>query len=385
MRRPFVKREAVPRKKKILMISKALTVAAYHGKLVELAKRNDIDLVVVMPAVWSKRHEKITPNGYKIIYAKVRFPSIPHIHYYPDIKKIIRDQDPDIIHIDEEHYVLVTYQVLKIAKKLKKKALFFTWQNIDKRYPFPFSAIENSNLKNSDAAIAGNREAKRILERKGVRKRIFVIPQFGVDETRFRKLDSTRLRRQLGVDGSFTVGYLGRLVREKGIDDLVRAIAISGTGVRLLVIGGGPFRKDLIRIATEAGVEKQLKSIDHVLSTEVAEYLNCLDCLALPSVTTRRWKEQFGRVLIEAMACGVPVIGSNSGEIPNVIGNAGLIFKERNHQDLAEKIAMLRDNADLRLKLSRAGRERVLSRFTHKMIADQTYQAYQWLSGEDIY
>ena len=78
------------------MVSKALTVAAYHGKLVELAKRNDIDLVLVMPAIWSKRREKITPDGYKIIYVKVRFPGIPHIHYYSGIKRIIQDEDPDI-------------------------------------------------------------------------------------------------------------------------------------------------------------------------------------------------------------------------------------------------------------------------------------------------
>ena len=212
-----------------------------------------------------------------------------------------------------------------------------------------------------------------------------MIPQFGVDEEKFRRLDSTRLRRQFGAETSFTVGYLGRLVQEKGIDNLVRAIAISGAEVKLLVIGSGPFRKDLIRIAAEAGVEKQLKIIDHVLSTEVAEYLNCLDCLVLPSVTTLRWKEQFGRVLIEAMSCEVPVIASDSGEIPNVMGDAGLIFKEGDYRDLAEKIVMLRDNADLRLKLSKAGRERVLRKFTQKKIADQTYQAFQWLSGEKIY
>jgi glycosyltransferase involved in cell wall biosynthesis len=102
-----------------------------------------------------------------------------------------------------------------------------------------------------------------------------------------------------------------------------------------------------------------------------------MDCLVLPSRTTKKWKEQFGRVLIEAMACEVPVIGSDSGEIPNVIGESGLIFKEGDVDDLASKLKLLITNMDLRVELAGKGRQRVLKHFTQEKVAKETYKIYQ--------
>jgi glycosyltransferase involved in cell wall biosynthesis len=102
-----------------------------------------------------------------------------------------------------------------------------------------------------------------------------------------------------------------------------------------------------------------------------------MDCLVLPSRTTRKWKEQFGRVLIEAMACEVPVIGSDSGEIPNVIGDSGLVFKEGDVGDLSSKLEVLINNKDVRVELARKGRQRVLNNFTQEKAAEETYKIYQ--------
>ena len=102
---------------------------------------------------------------------------------------------------------------------------------------------------------------------------------------------------------------------------------------------------------------------------QVARYLNTLDTLALPSLTTPTWKEQFGHVLIEAMACGVPVIGSSSGAIPELIGDAGLIFPEGDIAALRAAIISLQTNLCQRSELARAGRKRVLEHYTHDRIA----------------
>jgi glycosyltransferase involved in cell wall biosynthesis len=102
-----------------------------------------------------------------------------------------------------------------------------------------------------------------------------------------------------------------------------------------------------------------------------------MDCLVLPSRTTRKWKEQFGRVLIEAMACEVPVIGSDSGEIPNVIGDCGLIFREGDVDDLSSKLELLINDYDLRVELAERGRQRVLNNFTQEKVAKETYKIYQ--------
>jgi glycosyltransferase involved in cell wall biosynthesis len=107
------------------------------------------------------------------------------------------------------------------------------------------------------------------------------------------------------------------------------------------------------------------------------DYYRGLDLLVLPSRTRPNWKEQFGRVLIEAMATGVPVVGSDSGEIPHVIGDAGIIFPEDDVVTLRETIEKIMGDEELRRRLAQAGRERVLERYTQAQIALETYQVYQ--------
>jgi glycosyltransferase involved in cell wall biosynthesis len=102
-----------------------------------------------------------------------------------------------------------------------------------------------------------------------------------------------------------------------------------------------------------------------------------MDVLVLPSQTTPQWKEQFGHVLIEAMACEAPVIGSDSGEIPNVIGDAGLVFKESNADELKHQIQKLAANEALKLSLSQKGRQRALSMYTHERIAEEIFKIYR--------
>ena len=104
-----------------------------------------------------------------------------------------------------------------------------------------------------------------------------------------------------------------------------------------------------------------------------------LDVFILPSRTMSNWKEQFGRVLVEAMACGVPVIGSDSGEIPHVIGDAGVIFPEGDVRALTQKLQQLLVQPVERRHLGAAGRQRVLQQFTMQQIAAQTVQLYEKL------
>src|SRR5207237_3927991 len=116
--------------------------------------------------------------------------------------------------------------------------------------------------------------------------------------------------------------------------------------------------------------------VRHIDSLRAPEYMNLFDVLALPSRSTAKWKEQFGRVLVEAMACGTPPVGSSSGEIPNVIVDAGLIFQEGDIAALAASLGSLYYDPELRQRLSTEGRQRVLEDFTHRKIAEQTVQLY---------
>jgi glycosyltransferase involved in cell wall biosynthesis len=110
--------------------------------------------------------------------------------------------------------------------------------------------------------------------------------------------------------------------------------------------------------------------------------LGGFDVLVLPSRSTPSWVEQFGRVLVEAMACGVPVIGSSSGEIPHVIGDAGLVFPEGDVEALRGQLAMLAASPEERRRLGELGRQRALAAYTQARIAEATYRVYlEMLAG----
>ena len=366
---------------KILVIWKALVADAYHKRFEKLASFKGVELNLIVPTSWNKTSlKKKFCREYRIIPARVMLNGYNHFHWYPELSRIVLQVQPDIFHIEEEHYSYVTFQAISLARKNNIRCLFVSLQNIYKKYPFPFSWIERYNLKNADYAIAGNKEAKVILARKGFDKdHISILPQ-GVDTLLFCKMESTKLRSKLRLD-AFTIGYLGRFVIEKGIMGLLQAVSRISSRVNFLIVGSGePEYKIKFKIEEEGrrlGILERIRIIDKIPSSQVPDYLNCMDCLVLPSHTTNKWKEQFGRVLIEAMACEVPVIGSDSGEIPNVIGDSGLIFKEGDVGDLYSKLDVLINNKNVRVEFAEKGRQRVLNHFTQEKVAKETYKIYQ--------
>ncbi|MBT6047451.1 MAG: glycosyltransferase [Candidatus Scalindua sp.] len=362
---------------KVLLIWKALVSEAYHSKLKELAKFKDIELTLIVPKKWQNIYlEKKSCEDCRIIPTRIVMSGYNHFHWYPGLEKYIRQIQPDIFHIEEEHYSLVTFQAIRLARKYNIKCLFVTWQNIYKEYPFPFSWMEKYNLKNADYAIAGNKNISNTLKRKGFDKeRISLIP-LGTDTLLFSKNDPTELRSRLHLE-SFTIGYLGRLIEDKGVLDLLEALSQIKSNFNLLMIGSGKLKNKIDSIGKRLGISEQIRLIDSVPSSQVPDYLNCMDCIVLPSRTTKKWKEQFGRVLTEAMSCEVPVIGSDSGEIPNVLGDCGLIFKEGDIDDLYSKIKLLINSKKLRTELAKKGRQRVLDNFTQEIVARETYKIYQ--------
>jgi glycosyltransferase involved in cell wall biosynthesis len=362
---------------KVLVLWKALVSEAYHKRFIELAKLKGVELTLVVPTEWDNtRLEKEYCKKCKIIPIKIIMSGYNHFHWYPGLAKIIRQVRPDILHIEEEHYSIVTYQAIRLAKKYNVKCMFVSLQNIYKIYPFPFSWIEGYNMRNADYAVAASDEIRNVLMRKGLGKENIPVIPYGVDPLIYRKIESQKLRSQLGVD-SFTIGFIGRFVKEKGVIDLLKAVSRINNNFNLLMVGSGKLRYEIEAEGRRLGILEQIRIVDSIPSSRIPYYLNCMDCLVLPSRTTRKWKEQFGRVLIETMSCEVPVIGSDSGEIPNVIGGCGLIFKEGDVGDLYSKIMQLINDIDLRMDLAKKGRQRVLDNFTQEIVAKQTYKIYQ--------
>jgi glycosyltransferase involved in cell wall biosynthesis len=248
--------------------------------------------------------------------------------------------------------------------------VFFTWQNLLRRYPPPFAQLERYVLRRSAHAIAGTNSAVRVLRAKGYRGPAAVIPQFGVDPDLFAPPATP-------PNGVPTIGFVARLVEEKGVWVLLEALARLSGEWRLHVIGSGPLARPARRRAQQLGLAERITWEPSVPSLEVAQRLRTFAILVQPSLTRRHWKEQFGRALVEAMACGVAVVGSSSGEIGDVVGEAGLLAPEGDAVCLRDALHRLLSDPALRRELGHRGRERVLARYTHDRIAEQTVAVYE--------
>ncbi len=360
---------------KVLLVSKAMVSAAYRQKAIELARLPDLELTVVVPPKWREPGvgdlplERGADAGYRLVVAPIWFNGRHHLHLFPTLGRIVREVRPDVLHADDESFNLVTAHALRIGGRAGACGVFFNWANIYRRYPPPFSWFERFTFRRAAAGVAGNVAAKEILKRRGYRGPIAVIPQFGVDPDLFRPA-----ARQ---SADFTVGFLGRIVPAKGLDVLLRAVAGLDAQVRVLVVGRGQDEGRMRALAASLGIADRVEFRPPVPTPEVPAVLAPIACLAVPSLTTPTWKEQFGRVIIEAMACGVPVVGSDSGEIPNVIGDAGIVVEEGNAEALRAALRRLSEDPALRADLARRGRERVLDLFTHRRIAERYAEVYR--------
>lgn len=365
---------------RVLMLSKALLVGQYQSKLEELVKHRDLELFVVVPPYWRDergitRLERAHTRGYTLEVTPMSFNGSFHLHYYPQLSRLLEQFQPNIVHIDEEPYNYATFRAIRAAQKVGASTLFFTWQNIQRKYPPPFSFFEQYAYEHSRYAIAGNQAAAEILRAKHFRAPIATIPQFGVDPTEFspapKKID----------DDVFHIGFAGgRLVEEKGVQVLLNAVAGLPGNWQLHIIGEGPYKTYLQSLARELKIEKRITWEPRRASSAMPQFYKAMNMIALPSLTRKNWKEQFGRVLIEAMACGIPVIGSDSGEIPNVIGDAGIVFTEGNADALRANLDALMRDESRRAELGKLGRARVLANYTQARVAEETFSVYSQIT-----
>jgi glycosyltransferase involved in cell wall biosynthesis len=238
--------------------------------------------------------------------------------------------------------------------------------------------MEQWVLRHIDHAVAGTDEAMAVWRKKGYSGPMAVIPQFGVDPQIFMPIPH-RAAQPTGAadDRPFVIGYAGRLVPEKGLDVLISAATRLPGKWLLSIAGDGPERERLVEMAGVYNIGGSVRFDGPIASTAMPDYYRSLDVLVLPSRTMHNWKEQFGRTLIEAMACGVPVIGARSGAIPEVIGEAGLTFPEGDSHALQACLLSLIEHPRLRRQLAEAGRKRVMEHFTQAQIADPTIEVYR--------
>ena len=342
-----------------------------------LVGRGEWDVTVVAPKSMTGDlrpiHVAISPEEPCCVEAvNVYFARRIHAMLYGRRTKSILSAHWDMVHIWEEPYIVAGFQ---LARWLPRGVPFTFWtmQNIAKQYPPPFPWLERAVVRRCTGWIAvGQTTAEMQLQRgQGYESRPHRTLPLGVDTEAFRADPAARaaILRELNWSdsGPPVVGFLGRFVPAKGLETLLRALETLQTPWRALFIGTGPMEARLREWAKSR--EDRVRILTHVAHDAVPAYLNAMDLLAAPSQTTPHWREQFGRMLIEAMASGVPVLGSDSGEIPHVIADAGRIVPEADRPAWTTALGELLDNAHLRRELAERGQVRVRELFAWPVVA----------------
>jgi glycosyltransferase involved in cell wall biosynthesis len=309
-----------------------------------------------------------------------------------DMVNLLRQFRPQIMQVEQGSKGLAYAELITLNRLLglKAKNLFFTWWNLPYELKFPVSLLEAYNLQGTDGIVSGNQDGADILRDRGYQGPIRVMPQLGVDESLFRPQPQPELMARHGLQPEdFVIGFVGRFVEEKGLLTLVDALGQlpHQPQWKCLLLGRGPLKAALEAKVAELGLGDRVIWVESVPHDDVPRYINLMSTLVLPSETTYRfktmtsvgWKEQFGHVLIEAMACQVPVVGSDSGEIPHVIKDAGLVFPEGQAEELADRLQQLLTQPELRTKLGKRGYQLAMERYTNRALAQQTLDFYREL------
>ncbi|CAN5335316.1 glycosyltransferase family 4 protein [soil metagenome] len=371
---------------KLLVVSHSCATAANQRLYAELKLLTGWDVTLIIPAHWKdefgNRLDEPPVPGLRVIKVPVFANGNIIFHFYRlNWSRFLQEESFDAIYVNHEPYGLATAQICRANLRLRHPAAFsfYSCQNIVKHYPFPFSKFEGMVYRHSSLAFPITQAVADVLSAKGFKgtQSICGLP---LDPARYRPLgreaDLAQIPRQ---EGEAVIGYVGRIVESKGLRTFAQALGqISALPWKLVVIGTGNFETEFRELLKARHLTDRVTFLGYVPHDETPRYLSAFDMLVLPSETQPNWKEQFGRVITESFACGTPVIGSDSGEIPILIrlGEGGLIFPERNATEFAEALGTLIRDSGLRQQCGESGMKWTAENLSLRAIARTMADAF---------
>ncbi len=337
------------------------------------------------PRGWLAVDREESREGYRLVPIPLRDPSDYWRGFEAQpLRRLMAETRPDIIHVLDEPTSGCVYQVAwhRLAASRRSKVLFYGFDNL----PFRLSRRATWKWRCTWGRMAGgaaaNSEALENVKRAGFPsnrplERIF----WGVAADGVTPADGTPALSVPDTSQKDVVGFVGRLVPEKGVQILLDALQQLPAPVQGLIVGDGPLRTELEARAGRPELKGRVRFTGVVGPAAVHTYMRRMRALAVPSLTTARWKEQYGRVIAEAMWHGVPVIGSDSGAIPEVVGRAGVIVPENEPRALAEAVGKVLFDDDLRNSLARLGRQRAQEELSMDAMAARLTALYGRVLG----
>src|SRR6266550_9012467 len=364
--------------RRVLVLSHAYLQPTHRGKLRALAARG-LEVTVAIPQRWREpwfgRPIDVAwerQGGLEVFPLPARGMSKGEVskakYGRRALKALLRDRRPDLVQIEEEPNTHAARQVLGAARRLGIPVVLFTHQNVDLEQGWWAHWKQRRMLRKLTGLVAGSDLAGTLVRRDAPNLPIAVIPQLGAL--------APHEPQHVPHEG-LAIGYVGRLVPHKGLDILLQALAQQrGAKWRLTIVGDGPERERLEALASELRLAARVRWTGGLPAEQVANLWPDLDVLVQPSRAQDNWRETNGHVLIEAMANEVAVLGTDSGVIPELIGDAGLVVPNGDVAALSAALARLTDT-NARRTLAQAARARALRLYSDDAIAERTLEFWK--------
>ena len=358
---------------KVLRIYHSGVVGAWRQRERDM-RRWGLDVTLVSPKRWNEGGADVTlePGDDDWVVPARTLGRHPYIFLYNPfpILRLLQRQQFDIIDLHEEPASLAALEIrlLSWVGHRRTPLVVYGAQNIPKRFPLPFRWIERGTLRRAQGAYPCNREAGDIYRDKGFRGLVQVMG-LGVEVERFTADDAHP------AQPATTVGYVGRLEEHKGVQVVLDAL-VALPDLRFEICGDGPYRAALEAQVARLGMCDRVNFLGYSNHDQLPDRYATFDLAVIPSQTRPNWVEQFGRVAIEAMASGVPVVAADSGALPDVLDGAGVLVPEADAGAWFRELSRLVASPSQRVSLSNAGRKRAIT-YSWSAIATQHVAFYR--------
>lgn len=299
-----------------------------------------VSVTLVVPSEWPgpEAEAQLSGERFPVIELPVRRAGSVNGHAYVSsagLQRVINETRPQLLDFHGEPFGLAARQWLRAAPA-HLPVVMYAAQNVDKRFPPPFSLYERAAYRRVDAFYPCTRQAASVIRGKGFTGRIEVLP-LGYDPAVMGPGQQSLAAEEI------VLAITGRLVPEKGVQDAVRVLrhVNSKRAARLIVVGEGPEAAPARRLADALGVGDRVEFVGWRPGVELADICRSAHVVLVPSRPSETWVEQFGRVIVEAQASGAVVAGYASGAIPEVAGEAGLLVPVGDFRLLAAEVVRL--------------------------------------------
>jgi glycosyltransferase involved in cell wall biosynthesis len=360
-----------------VIVSRVYANPATRGKLKALAGLG-VSIAAAVPDRWSPPGLGVEQQttygddaGVRTVPIHVRGSTAPGgdpVWSRAPLRRLLTDFRPELLQIEEEPWTRAAATAAALARRLHLPYTVLTRESLPGSHGALARLRRSRVLRHARGLIAVNELAAKRVARQHPSLALGVIPQVGV---------SVPLQTARPVRSGLTIGFLGRLLPEKGLDLVFRACVKLIGRWSIIVVGTGPAQEELEALAERLGIAGRVSWLGSLPRRRVDEVWPLLDCVVLPSRTAPHWIEGTPRAALEAMANGLPVIASTAGALPETVGEAGLLVAEEDVEALAEALQRLHDQPAERERLAAEGRRRVMSVYTDAAIAEKTLRFWR--------